>query len=516
MLDQIRKRQRWLTAFFIFAIGIVFVFFLGLGGSQPGGGPTTRGGEIVVELDGTQIQLSDYLRVRAQQEARIKASLGEQFDASSFSSFLDSQALGAIVNNVVMSQSALDLGLVVSPEEVKDLLRHDPSLRDANGRFDQQRFDDNIKWDYGSQAAYLGAMQRDLLQQKLYELLVGQAQVGDAEAQSAGQYRIQEVRIAYVAIDAKTLPEDLKPGAYEVQQHLEDNLEALQAAYDADDGRFSTPEQVMMRHILITNAGDDWVNDGVDDGVDGADGKRARAEEVLERLAAGEQFADLASEYSGDPSSKDDGGKLGLIGRGDVAPNLEAVVFALEPGQPSEIVEGIEGLHIVWVDEKIESGKTGFDEAGMTLASEGAAEETANRLAKEISDAVAGGQSLEDAARNAGFTLERTGLFTRRRDGFIPGLAGASLEILATAFSLDLDAPSSKRIFEVGNKQVLIQLLDRPEPDPAVLADAVTRAKDSLSRQRQNELLQAWVDDRRKAFENQQRLVVNAALIADR
>ena len=511
MLDQIRKRQRWLTVIFIFAIGIVFVFFLGLGGSQPGGGSTTVGADIVVELDDMQIQRSDFLRVRAQQEARIKATLGQQYDPSSFSSFLDSQALGAIVNNVVMSQSALDLGLVVSPEEVKNVLRHDPALRDANGRFDQERFDSNVKWDYGSSTAYLGSMQRDLLQQKLYELLVGQARVGDAEARNAAFFRSQEVRIAFVAIDAKRLPEDLKPREDEVQQHLEDNREALQAAYDADNDRFNIPEQVMMRHILLTSGDDDGV-----DGVDEATGKRARAEQVLERLAAGEQFADLAREFSGDSSSKDDGGKLGLIGRGDVAPNLEAVVFALEPGRPSEIVEGVEGLHIVWVDEKIEASKLGFDEAGLTLASEGAAREAANRLAKEVSDAVVAGQSLEGAARNAGFTLERTSLFTRRRDGFIPGLEGASLEILATAFALRLDAPSSKRIFEVGDRQVLIQLLERPESDAKRFEDAVAGTKESLSRQRQNQLLQAWIDNRRKDFETQRRLVIHSALIADR
>ena len=508
MLKLIRKSQRWLTVIFIFAIGIVFVFFLGQGGSAPGPGASSPGTDIVVELDDTQIQLADYLRVRAEQEEQIKESLGAEYDAKTLSAYLDAQALNSIVSKVVLAQSARDLGLVASPDEVKDLLRHDPSLRDADGRFDQANFDANVKWNYGSQAAFMSTVQRDLLRQKLFELLIGQVQIGDAEALSAVEFRTEEVRIAFVAVSAETLPESQRAGDDAVTRYLEDNRESLQDEYDAENSRFSTPEQLMMRHILLrpADAGGDTA----------AADNRMRAEQVLERLAAGEKFGDLARELSDDSSSRNDGGKLGAISRGDVAANLEAVAFDLALETPSEIIEGRDGLHIVWVDEKIEASKLDFDEAGMTLAAAGAAAEAATRLAQELSDAVAGGQSLEYAARNAGLTLERTGLFTRRRDGFIPGLPRPSLELLATAFALTLEAPSSKQIFDVGDKHVLIQLLERQKPDTATLAVAVTVAKEALSDQRANDLLQAWIDDRRDEFQNQQRLLVRAALIADR
>jgi peptidyl-prolyl cis-trans isomerase D len=241
-----------------------------------------------------------------------------------------------------------------------------------------------------------------------------------------------------------------------------------------------------------------------------------RAELTLARLDKGERFADLAGELSDDQVSKADGGKLGLISRGDVAANLEEVAFALEPGTPSEIVEGQDGLHIIQIDEKVPASVLDFAEAGLTLAAEGAAKEVASRLATELSEAVAGGQSLEDAARGAGFTLERTSFFTRRRDGFVPGLRLPSLEIVATAFTLTSEAPSSKQVFEVGNRHVLIQLLDRQEPEPEALEAMVESAKQSLEAQQQNTLLQAWVDNRREEFESQQRLQINSALIADR
>ena len=63
---------------------------------------------------------------------------------------------------------------------------------------------------------------------------------------------------------------------------------------------------------------------------------------------------------------------------------------------------------------------------------------------------------------------------------------------------------------------MLIQLLERQEPDAETLEAAVSAAKVSLPAQRQNTLIQSWIDIRRKEFESQQRLQINSALIADR
>lgn len=506
MLEQFRKSQRWLTAFFIFAIGIVFVFFLGLGGSAPPLGSSASGTEAVVVLDDARIVLSEYLRVRDQQEQRMQSSLGDQFDASAFSQFLDSQTLQSLVNQMVLSHSARELGLVATPEEVKNLLRNDPSLRDSEGRFDQANFDANIKWTYGSQAAFLESMQRDLLQQKMFELLVSQGEVSEAEALSAARYQTEQVRIAYIALDAQKLPESRRPGGDEIRSYFDDNQESLRAAYEGAGERFDTPEQVRMRHIVFLTP----------DGGDEASAKnREEAEQVLARLEQGEDFAALAREVSDDPSSKENGGALGLIARGDVPPELETVAFALEAGKASEIVDGPDGLHIILVDEKIESTRSPFEEAGMILAGEAAAVEAAKRMAQELSEAVVAGQSLEEAGRAAELTLERTGLFARRRDGFIPALGRPSAEILSTAFSLTMEAPSSKQVFEVGDQHVLIQLLERQDPDPVALEVAVAAARQSLPAQRQNAMIQAWIDNRREELESQQRLQINAALIAD-
>jgi parvulin-like peptidyl-prolyl isomerase len=76
------------------------------------------------------------------------------------------------------------------------------------------------------------------------------------------------------------------------------------------------------------------------------------AKMLFERLKAGEDFGQLAYEYSVDPSAKHSRGDLGYFSYGSGDPTLEAVAFQMEPGEISPPIKGESVWHILKITEK--------------------------------------------------------------------------------------------------------------------------------------------------------------------
>ncbi|HWS87465.1 MAG TPA: peptidylprolyl isomerase [Pyrinomonadaceae bacterium] len=74
---------------------------------------------------------------------------------------------------------------------------------------------------------------------------------------------------------------------------------------------------------------------------------RQKAEDVLKRARAGEDFDKLAKENSDEPGAKETGGDLGWFGRGRMVKQFEDAAFALKDNEISDIVESQFGFHII-------------------------------------------------------------------------------------------------------------------------------------------------------------------------
>ena len=78
---------------------------------------------------------------------------------------------------------------------------------------------------------------------------------------------------------------------------------------------------------------------------------KEEAEKMLQRVKAGENFAELAKQNSKDPSAKENSGDLDYFRHGDMVEPFETAAFALKPGEISEIVQTDFGFHIIKVED---------------------------------------------------------------------------------------------------------------------------------------------------------------------
>lgn len=119
--------------------------------------------------------------------------------------------------------------------------------------------------------------------------------------------------------------------------------------YETSKAKFSSPETVRVRHILIDDKDKDKA--------------RAEAAALLVRLKAGEDFEALARTHSADRGSREKGGDVGFFPRGRMVQPFEAAAFSLtRPGELSDLVETQFGFHILRLEERREASVKSLDE----------------------------------------------------------------------------------------------------------------------------------------------------------
>jgi peptidyl-prolyl cis-trans isomerase SurA len=144
---------------------------------------------------------------------------------------------------------------------------------------------------------------------------------------------------------------------------------------------------------------------------------RAEAEALLERVRAGEDFAELAREHSDDVGTAPLCGDLGWFRRGQMVPEFENVAFALGAGRVSGIVETVFGYHIIKVD-RVRGRSEVQARHVLVIPESGPADlEAARALAREVADRARAGESM-------------TALFDEYSDPLVPDSLTVAFEQL--------------------------------------------------------------------------------------
>jgi peptidyl-prolyl cis-trans isomerase D len=224
----------------------------------------------------------------------------------------------------------------------------------------------------------------------------------------------------------------------------------VQQYYDEHVAEYEKPEQVHARHILFRYPPKATAEDKAK--------VREHAQEVLAKVKAGEDFSELAKQYSEDPSAAQ-GGDLGTFTRGKMVAPFERAAFSLAPGETSDLVESPFGLHIIKVESKEPAHTQPLDEVRAQIADK-LKQEKARELARARAEAdrakVAGGEALADAAQASGLSVATPAPFAQTEVivglGRSPALSAAAFAAAAGAVGPVVDAASGPIVFRVVEK----------------------------------------------------------------
>ncbi len=495
MLQAIREKFIGWAMWTLIGIIVVPFAFFGIETFRTGDGDPQ-----VAKVGGQRITQSQLAAAYDQRLRQLQQLMGDKFNPAEFDQTQFREAvLKDLVQESLLRQFVTDQGFRAGDAQVAQALQEIPAFQDkgafsgdlyrarlANMGYTPERFEatlrESLVSDQLRDSLVMTAFQTDqaaaqslrLAQQKRsvsYATLTperfrAQAQVGDPQIRSRYDERKtsylapERIRVAYLELSLAALPKATVP-----------ETEMLKAMYDTEKAtRYTRPEERQARHILIPFGAD-----------------RAAAQKQAEALAAklknGGDFSALAAANSFDTGSKDKGGSLGWVKRGQMVAPFEKALFDLSKGELSAPVETEFGWHLIRLDDLREAQVKPFDDAEVQreLMETYRARESEKRF-QELSEkletlAFESPNSLEPAAKALGLSVQTSDWLTRKNS---EGLF-ANAKLTEAAFSEDVvkNGENSRPVSTEPGKIVVLrkQEYEAPRARPLAEVEATIRAE---------------------------------------
>ena len=455
MLDGMRRHKGWLKwSLALVCLAFVFLYVPGfVDQTALEGFPN----DVVAQVGDYDITVAQFRQMYLLQlENYRQQSSGEVSEEVLRSLGIDRQILQGMIARYAAVAEAERLGLSVSDAEVRHRIVNLPGFQ-VNGQFvGEARYRQTLQLQRPpmTPAQFEEEVRRDIMFERLEAAVTGWIAVSDDEIAAEHRRRNEKVRVQVVAFRGDDYREDTEATEDEVEALYEENPlsyelpekrqlrfllvdesaifesispsdDEVQQYYDANISQYTTPGQVRASHILLRVGDQDEAE------------VEARAAELAAEARGGADFAELAREHSEDEANAEDGGDLGMFGRGRMVAEVEAAAFDMEVDAVSDPVRSAIGFHVLRVTEKQEETAQPLEEVREaienTLKNERATSR-ADDLARAIAAEVESPEDLERAAGARGFELQESGFVGRGEP--ILGL-GFAPQVSAEAFQME-------------------------------------------------------------------------------
>ena len=335
----------------LWALLVLFLLSMSIGGLVGGANIIDQ---LVGRVDPTRViarindqDISpDYFNNLVNQQINQFKSSGQTVNESMYE-----RARGAawtnLVQEVLVSGEIKRLGLEATDEEIIYHLRENPPpflqsnpTFQTDGKFDSQKYLSALASPQGDEWAPIENWMRTSyipnlkLTQFLNEnVLVTDQDVKDDFIKKNVKYTVDAIHVTY----DKAPKDKIEPSETELTDEYRNSL---------SDFKHDELRNVSYVYWKKSPSKQDSLNNGY------------LVSDIMERAKAGEDFADLANEYTQDPSGQEKGGDLGWFGKGQMVKPFEEAAFKASKGSIIGPIVSRFGSHIINVrDKKSENGK---------------------------------------------------------------------------------------------------------------------------------------------------------------
>ena len=432
------------------------------------------------------------------------------------------KTLAQLIDRSLVDQEVARLQLDVSDNVLRNIITANPSFRGSDGRFDRALFNAVLAQNNLTEDQYIALLRQDVPRSDLLHAVTGGATAPQPIIDLLYQYR-NEKRIAdFVALPAASVADVGQPSEEQLKSfydHHQDMFRApelrsftlaslspsdvakdieipeakLKEGYDQRQDELQIPERREVQQILAPS--------------------EDKAKEAEAALAAGKDWQEVATSIAGqDPQTI----SLGLLRRDELPSALGDVVFELPLDKPSEPVKTPLGWHILRV-VKIEPPVTQtFEEAKPKLEADLAQQEAVDRIykiANQVDDALAGGATIDDAAKKFGLkttTITAADVNGHDAEDKPVALPISPQEVLKIAFATDEGQTS--RVTETQDGGIFVLRTDKVTPTQVKPLDEVKdKAVAAWQADRRRELVAKQAEDLAAAVKPDTRLAAVAA-----
>ncbi|MDA9801483.1 SurA N-terminal domain-containing protein [Candidatus Pseudothioglobus singularis] len=458
MLSAIRNKSKGWVAYLI--VGLITVPFALFGIQDYVSRSATNS---IATVDGEDIDINIYYQELNTQQRNLQQQLGAAY-TQEIDDAIKQTLLDSMINEKLIENYANSLDIVTLDDEVKSVIELNQAFL-VDGEFSQDRYTQLLRLNSYSPAGYELAQSKSLTREQIKRNLSGSAFMSSIQIDQLNDLASQQREVSYIALNTSNYLDQVSISKDQISDYFDENRSSfiegrkvkvdfveltletmdepdsptnddLQSLYDDNADLYTNLERRRAQHILVES--EDLAND------------------LLDQINQGADFAELAKANSEDSSSSEEGGDLGFFEKELMGAEFDEAAFAMNIGDVSEVVATDYGyFHIIKLTDIEPETMQTFDQVEEQLAALYIKKAKEKMLFDSLEEFI--NLSYEESLD---MVADQFGLELQSSDYFGNGSSQYDAKFVASAFSPSvIDDGENSEVMEINSEKFVVLAL---------------------------------------------------------